>query len=132
MENQIINNDYYQNKNKAKKLYSNIGEIWCPVLNDHITFNNIGFKHLTRKGKRPRSNKDQFRRFNLLKFTKNIIEDPDSKITVKSEENILNKKVRTFWAIRAEKNQKTIIIVIRQIGMGKKHFFSIYDQKTAL
>ncbi len=50
---------YEKSKQKAKNIYTKIGRIPCPALDDEIVaFNSIGLKHLMRKGKDTRPRKD--------------------------------------------------------------------------
>lgn len=124
-----INDDYEKTLKQAENLYSTIGRTWCPVLNEYINFNQVGFEHLIRKGMRPRTKNDQIRRLKLLKYAKNIINDDKSILVERDEKNIAEIRAR-FWAVTQKIEKRIIVIVIRQKKMGQKHFFSIYDQKT--
>ena len=141
MENPISGKNYEEIKRDAKEFHRTLGTIWCPMLNDYVACNDIGFRHLVRKGHRFRLVTDQIRRFLLLPLIKEILTDPNIKL-IFDEKDIaitINKqglkiKVRSkakFWKIIKKYDDKTITLVIRQIASGKKHFFSIYDQKTA-
>jgi hypothetical protein len=37
-----------------------------------------------------------------------------------------------FWAISEEWNKEVVTVVIRQVGDGKKHFFSVYNKKSSI
>jgi hypothetical protein len=87
-----------ENEN-PKKLYENIGETWCQVLKECITFNRLGFQHLLRKRGIPRTKAEKERHFAPLPFVKEIIEDPSNNAE--------------FWRLSKEIN-------------GKKYFFSVY------
>jgi len=122
-----MENEYYKKKlNGAKKLYFNIGAISCPALNNKIVyFDRSGFRHLLRKGKKHRDVKDQLRRFHLLSYATSII---------KKGEQIMDKKIDTsrvpeayFYRIGLAIEGKMIKVIVRQIGPGKLHFFSIMD-----
>lgn len=127
----VINNDYYYAvKKQAKEQYLKIGNIWCPALNDSINFTVIGFKHLIRSGRKPRAPRDQIRRFVLLPMAECIVTDGDVEIEYRKSE-IISQNVVQFWGITRKNDPKEITVVIRQIGVGEKHFFSIFDQKTA-
>jgi hypothetical protein len=141
MKNQITENNYQNAKKRAKEFYKTIGRLWCPVLNDYVVFNNVGFQHLIRKGHRPRLMSDQTRRFYLLESAEDILTNMKAKVAFE-EKNIISAPNKTdkkssvqsrviFWKISARQNEKTIIVVVRQIASKQKHFFSIYDQKTA-
>lgn len=61
--------EYEQLKLKAKKIYSKIGRISSPALNDeYVAFTNKGFTHLIRKGRNPRPRSEQIRRFLLIPY----------------------------------------------------------------
>lgn len=131
MENKNIANHYQNAKSRAKEFYKTIGRLWCPLLNDYVVFNNIGFQHLVRKGHRPRIMGDQTRRFYLLESIEGIFMDANAKIT--HEEKIGDgamPSMTTFWKISAKRNERIITVVVRQIASKQKHFFSVYDQKA--
>ena len=141
MENKITGNDYQVAKKRAKEFYKTIGRLWCPVLNDYVVFNNIGFRHLIRKGHTLRLLSDQIKRFVLLNSVKHVIANADAKMTCEEKEIAfsLNQKgekihIRStakFWKITTRQGGETVTVVVRQVAFGKKHFFSIYNQKTA-
>ena len=126
MENPASENSYEEAKKKAKEFYRKIGQVWCPALNDFIIFNSAGLRHLIRKGERPRSRRDQVRRFFLLRSAVGILADPAAEIARISV--LLDMR---FWTIARKGNKQIISVVVRQTKSGKKHFFSIYDQKIA-
>ncbi len=140
MENPATGNRYKEKRRKAKKFYRTIGCVWCPALDDYVIFNDIGFRHLIQKGKRFRAQKDQERRFFLLRLVKDILSDPHSEITQREKkpsclthrpQEMQPNSCLTFWAITAKRSQNLITVVIRQVNSGDKHFFSVYHQKTA-
>jgi hypothetical protein len=109
-----------------KKKYYQIECIVCPVLdNEKVYFNNYGLNHLIRKRGKPRPIYDQRRRFKLLKYCFRVISDIDVEIKY---EKIVNKKGKAeFWCLSKKINKKEIKIIIRRVGTGKLHFFSIYS-----
>lgn len=127
MENQSSDDGHESAKKEAKELYEKIGEPWCPALNNPVSFNDAGFRHLLGQGRKPRSKSDQMRRFILLRSAKSIITSYRAKIT-DQRENIEERA--KFWAITEQRNDEVITVVVRQVGAGKKHFFSIYNQKS--
>lgn len=124
-------NDYEKAREAAKKFYYSIGSVVCPVVQGVVTFNNMGFHHLVHKGKRPRSKQDQMRRFRLLKYAADILANPNSSCTEegKKADNVI--PGATFWNVSGRAEGKLVTVVVRQVGIGKTHFFSIYDQKIA-
>jgi hypothetical protein len=127
MKNQNTNDeDYYQlAKRQAKEEYGKIKSVWSPALGDEIAFNNKGFKHLVGDGRRPRQKNDRMRRFALLPLASEII------ASAKIYEDHRRVGQTQYWAVAQENNGEIVRVVIRQIGSGRKHFFSIYNQKTA-
>jgi hypothetical protein len=123
-------------KKNPKVLYGKIGTMWCPALNEYITFNRLGFQHLLRKRGIPRTKEEQERRFALLPFVKEIVGDPCAKFYYQKKTSFSrldrhNKTIRTsnnaeFWRLSKEIDGKRINVVIRKINHGKKHFFSVY------
>ena len=46
---------------EKREYYNKIGRIWSVELDDYVSFNNVGFQHLIRKGKAPRSPRQQIK-----------------------------------------------------------------------
>jgi hypothetical protein len=115
----------YQNiRNRASEDYKKLRKMRCPVLNnEYIYFNNAGFRHLIRKDK-IRSRAEQIERFQLLPYIKEIIIDPDSMIQYRKK--ILDELITHYWSLTSIQDEKLIKVIIRQIGEGKKHFYSIF------
>lgn len=127
---------YEKAKNKAKQLYSKIGRIKSPALNnDDVSFSRLGFNHLIRKGRIPRTKNEQKRRFGLLPFIEKVVKNPKAIIIYRKEtikekvnrhgEKILVESIAHFWTFVEKVKDCTVKIVIRQKNSGKKHFFSI-------
>ena len=119
---------YEKTKRIARSVYKKIGEVVCPILdNEKIHFNATGFGHLIRKLK-IRSRNEQKRRFRLLPFAKKIILE-----STKIEDYREKKKKRKIikeWALINTFGILTIKLVIRQVGNGNKHFYSIMQKDT--
>ena len=123
-----------------KEFYKTLGGIWCPALNDRVVFTNDGIRHLIRKGGRKRTKQEQARRFSLLPYAKEIIQDNTVKVIheesmtahlVKQHGTAILTESRTnFWILTKGYGNITITVVIRQIENKEKHFFSIYDAKS--
>jgi hypothetical protein len=122
MENPIIEESYEEAKRKAKELYFKIGGVWCLALNDCINFNKSGFRHLVWKGAFPRPKSEQKRRFALLIHIKTILRGPGAEISSEKKEGV------QFWVFTERRNNKIIKVVVRQIGGGEKHFFSVFER----
>jgi len=130
---------YPKAKEKARKIYSKIGRIKCPALNDeYISFSRKGFDHLTHRGRIPRTRSEQKRRFVLLKYAENIVKNPKAIIlyrekklkrktgrTNKYGKNILIDSKAKFWTFVENIDSCKIKIVTMQINNGVKKFWSI-------
>jgi hypothetical protein len=56
--------------------YRKLGFAECPAFNNEkIYFNNYGFQHIIRKGKKLREISEQIKRFNILKYAPIIIKN---------------------------------------------------------
>ena len=116
-------------KQKAKKNYFAIGDISCPAFpGEQIVFNAKGFNHLFYKG--PRSGRTKINanlRIRLLGRAVELLK----KSTVVQEEDFYNgyyrgkKKKYKFWAFEGVIKERRIKVIIRQIGKGQKHFWSV-------
>jgi hypothetical protein len=123
-----------------KEFYKNLGSIWCPTLNDHIAFTNDGLRHLIRKSGIRRTKREQARRFSLLPYAKEIIQDDEVEIIHKENmtthlvkrhgTTILTQSRASFWTLRKNYENTIVTVIIRQIENKEKHFFSIYDSKS--
>ena len=110
---------------KYKEEYYLIGHIYCPALNYRVFINSNGFKHLTRKGRVPRTPKEKYKRLSLICYIASALEN--GKLVEIREEYIGDCKINTFWCIEYILDNKKIRIIVRKIKNGKMHFFSIYS-----
>jgi len=119
---------YEKTKRIAKSVYKKIGEVVCPILDsEKIHFNATGFGHLIRKI-RIRSRNEQKRRFRLIPFAKRII--LESKVIEDYREKKKKGKIIKEWALINTFGIVTIKLIIRQVGNGNKHFYSIMQKDT--
>jgi hypothetical protein len=125
MEDPINQENYEEAKSNAKLFYSKIGKVWCPALNDHIVFNNVGFKHLIWKTGKHRFKGEQKRRFALIPDTEIILKNARTFIY---REVIRNGKKTFFWTFTEKKHEKLIKVVIRQDEGKKKIFQSVFEK----
>jgi hypothetical protein len=137
MENPIIQEKYEEAKEKAEEYYKKLSRIWCPALKDHVTFNTSGLRHLIWRGKWPRAKKEQIRRFLLLPHAAKIIQQSQKSVEYRKKEQISKTKwngdkIETisqahFWGLVKKIEDQHVTVVLRQIGNGNKHFFSIFS-----
>lgn len=116
-------------KEKAKEKYSQIGEVSCPAFPDEtIVFNAKGFNHIFYKGARSGRRKDSIAvRVRLLDRAAELLEIS----TIFQEEDSYKgvhkgkRKKYHFWAFEGVIRNRRIKVIIRQVGEGKKHFWSV-------
>ena len=129
--------NYSEIRKQTVELYNSFGKICCPALgNELVHFTSKGFNHLVYKTKKkPRDLRVQIMKFELLGKAKFIIEKsttfqeyeeyfdylPVEKFGKKGYENTT---VRC-WGLVAIVKKFRVKVVIRQIGNGKKEFYSV-------
>lgn len=110
----------------AKIEYNKIKYVESLALNgEKIYFNKYGFNHLIRKQKDLRSKDEQIRRLKLLSLVHRILIS-SSKID-NYRMNIVDGYPASFWSIKGYVEDKEVKVIIRQLGKGRKHFFSVMD-----
>jgi hypothetical protein len=120
--------DWDQYIKSAHEKYKKIGAVPCPAFgNELIYFTRDGWNHLIRKGKTPREVREQYLRIRLLTYAEYIIRRCTKVSNFK--ENIINKYPAYFWTITRYIDGIHIRIIIRQLGTGRKHYFSIMNQQ---
>ena len=124
-------------KKEAREIYNKIEYVWSSALGDRVFFNSTGFRHLVWKGKEYRSSYQQHKRLALLPFAPNII--ANAKIPNSRRIEVKYTKIKwhhekkkalsniTYWSFKGESNGKPVRVIVRQIGNGHKHFFSIFQ-----
>ena len=116
-------------KQKTRKEYSKIGEVNCPAFPDEkIAYNAKGFNHIFYKGSRSEKGyKDIKTRLRLLSRSRELLK----KSAVYQEEDWYYSKYKgkkkriKFWVFEGVMEKRRIVVVVRQIGKGKKHFWSV-------
>lgn len=128
---------YKKAKQKAKDIYSAIGHIPCGALGGElVAFTGIGFNHLMRKGRMPRTRNEQKKRFVLVPFIEKMIQNPraiieyrhiEKKIIVNRHgEKVRLASVAEFWTFIEQIDNCEVKVVVRQLNTGgPKHFFSV-------
>lgn len=111
---------------QAKESYAQIGQVWCPALESFISFGDDGFHHLIWKNRKHRSKADQRRRFRLLKYTGNIVASTKTNIAYQEKEVALFHVA--YWAFTQEQDDQTLTVVVRKVGNGEKHFYSVFNK----
>ena len=125
-------------KKQVKEDYTALGEIRCPYFNGSVHFSSEGFKHILYKGStklKRRDRNSQFTRLQLfklapklLRLTKTVQEHYADKQFVPVRHNKRKEKVLKeicYWGFVAILGERRIKVIVKQIGNGKKKFWSI-------
>jgi len=96
--------------------------------NAMVKFNAIGFNHLIHKpGKRTRN--EQMKRFALLPYAPRIVSDPNVSVVYRRAIRA-DLRVIQYWGLDKIIDDNRLRMVVRQVGNGSKHFFSIMERGT--
>lgn len=127
----------YENaKNGANNFIKKNNEIRCPALG-FIKLNSNTLLHLIYKGRHKRDWKNQVKRFDLLKYSKKILEgmsyyqeylECKQIVEIKDKNNIRRKveKKVIYWSFIAVINNKIRIkLIVRKIGNGSTILWSV-------
>ena len=131
---------YREIRKKARKSYLELKSVSCLKLDgEPVFFSEAGFRHLIQKDKKYRPKSEQRRRFALLPYAADIIADPSSELTSDTRTIFLTKKSfgrrivipseATFWAFTNQREGKIVKVIVRRVGNGNRHFYSIYAKK---
>ena len=112
----------------AKTEYRKIGSIKCPAFDgDKVFFTERGFNHLIMKRGVRRSRFQQERRLNRVGQAVELVSKQNNIHSYRI--SVHEKSVARFWSLEGSLRGRTIIVVIRQINYGNKHFFSVMDKR---
>jgi hypothetical protein len=129
--------DYDKIKTAAEELYSGLGDVLCPYLQEKVAFNAKGREHIKFKSKnKARPRKDQYMRLKLLRHAPEIIK------LSRTVQGI--NKTRSFELIRSnQRNEKLLTdvvyyefiavieeririrVVVKKVGEAPPYFWSI-------
>lgn len=112
-------------KDQIKKLFYEYKEIICPAFPDEtIIFNAKGINHLIYKGNRSRREESRIlANIRLLPRAVKMLRV----MSLWQEENSYTKDdtLYKFWCFEAVVDNRRIKVIVRQVGNGKKHFWSV-------
>lgn len=122
----------------AKALYLSQESIHCPYFEGPVTLNADGFYHLTHKPNRlPRNVNEQKLKLRLLKKALRVIRKAGTlqeyrmgmeKFGKAAKDGFTKMKNVEYWAfhdIVGEKKRFLIRVIVRRVGDGKRHFWSV-------
>jgi len=132
--------NYQQIKETAEKFYKEIGRLFCPVFNEPVVFNSEGFNHLIYKKGGERAKDDQITKLKLLPLAQEIVkitatyqEYDEGLIYVQKKrfKKKVNESVKVrYWGLVAIIRNCRVKVIIRQVGNGQKHFYSVIPAWT--
>lgn len=114
-------------KLQAKEIFSTVRYVECPAFhNEKIIFNAKGLSHLFYKGARKvqtRMKEQVHIRIKLLPFAIQLLKI----MPVYQEEAVYTFKGKAyrFWAFEGVIEEWRIKVIVRQVGNGAKHFWSV-------
>lgn len=129
--------NYEKIRGDAHGFYQKIGALRCPALNTELVhFTAEGFNHLIYKGNRSERNKnDQITKFKLLSKAKTIIEiattyqEYDESLTTirrkRFKKTVEETATVKYWGLVAIIENFRVKVIVRQIGNGQRHFWSV-------
>lgn len=128
--------NYEKLREDSQKFYNSIGKVFSPALSCEISFSAEGFNHIIFKGSRSeREKKSQILRFKLLPLAIKLLklsttfqefEESLKEFDFKSfKKKVRKTKVVKYWGIIAIIDSRKIKVIIRKIGEGSAHFWSI-------
>lgn len=113
--------------------YKAVRKSFCPILKEDVFFTSKGFRHLLYDGLgHARSRKERMYKLGLLPLVIPVIKSAtkieEYKPPVYSEK--LGKMVE-FWALQSivGKQNTLVTIVLRKIGTGSIHFYSVWKRQ---
>jgi len=129
--------NYEKVKEDAANFYKMIGRVRCPALNDeYVHFTSEGFNHLIYKNeRRERDRGVQIMKFKLLSKAKVLVSTSSTyqeyDESLREARRKQKKKVVSgtcvvrYWGFVAIIKDYRIKVVVRQLGNGQKHFWSV-------
>lgn len=112
-------------KDQIKKIFDETKAVDCPAFpHEKIIFNAKGINHLIYKGNRSR--REQSRIQTNIRLLPNVITvlkvmPLPQEETSYQRGNVLYK----FWTFEAVVENRRIKVIVRQVGRGRKHFWSV-------
>ncbi len=115
---------------KSKLYYQELDTVYSDALQDNIYFNSKGFNHITFKNPRNiRPITDQMNRLKLLESAIQLIKKANIYQEYEEVTGLENKNIK-YWGIIAILNNVKLKVIIRSIGNGQKHFWSVIPGYT--
>jgi len=122
-----MNTEIKHLKQRAQTFFKDNKRIRCPAFPEEVVLNSKGLSHLFYKGSRKttsRSIKEIVVRLELLSRALKLLK----MMSLPQEESVFtDSKGRKchFFAFEAVVDERRIKVIVRQVGNGKKHFWSV-------
>lgn len=115
---------------KKRKAYKKIGVIFCPILKSEVHFTGQGYRHLYIEGNgHPRGKKDAKMRLDLMEHAPNAVKYSKmirkTNLTEAIDNNFGKPIIYHELFCKVDTRQAGVIVVVRQVGNGNRHFFGI-------
>lgn len=130
--------DYHKLIETSRELYDATPEILCPYFKSNITLTSDGFNHLLHKPNRqPRNIQEQRLKLKLLKSGLHILNNAGTvqeyrktleKCGVPRKDGFSKTKQAEYWGFHDIVGKEPMIlirVIVRKIGDGKLHFWSV-------
>ena len=125
---EMLRNSYKKLLEDTRRYYKNLKKIRCKHIdNDFIIFGDSGFSHLLIKDRKLRSIDEQFRKLFLIKYIPQIINSN----VIKKDVRIIHSKEYgqiEYMALSRKIDERIVKMILRKIGSGNYHFWSIMDR----
>jgi len=136
-----MNEDLAYASTKAKSYYAALSSVICPALGCEISFPSGSFKHIKYMAKRNvRDTNSQIMRYKLLPLGVRLIahtntfqeyEETEQSFYLKNEgESKSRTKAVKYWGLIAIMDNRKIKVIVRKVGNGNPHFWSIVPAWT--
>jgi hypothetical protein len=107
----------------TREKYRKIGSIWCPPISASVIFDHHGLRHLLANGRGRRSFSDLAQRLKLIDHAEEVL---SSAATIAEYRSFFKgNAIVQYWSVEKVIEGKRLRCVIRSIGDGRKHFFSV-------
>jgi hypothetical protein len=136
-----MESDYDKWRSEAQDLYARTKPVRSPALGEHVRFTAEGFNHIIfKRANLERERPSQIMRFKLLSRAIRLIahanifqefEETSKDIEVKTgKRRVMRTRIIAYWGIIAIFEGRKIKVVLRKIGNGQLHFWSIVPAWT--
>lgn len=133
--------NYHQIKETAENFYKKIGRLFSPIFKERVAFNSEGFNHLLYKKGGERNKSDQITKFKILPIAKEIVaiattyqeyDEGIAQVQRKRFKRKINESATVrYWGLVAIIRNCRVKVIIRQVGDGQKHFYSVIPAWSA-